>query len=154
MHILQLRNEVEPCPPLFVCRRCNTLTFARLSTCGMGQTCSEGCLLSKVPEGSNVADHVQMRHAWTRSAMSIQNAVNELANAEQQVLVIMEAVTHVVSALKNSRSDPEGFTRDVDSLLTRAQDRLERAVKESFRLSMPGSQRAKSGLSSQAVEND
>ena len=95
-------------PPLFRCRHCGGLTFsAGVRPCA--QTTSQTCLLEALPPESNVASHVEMRHAWARATVRARNAENELRHVLAQAKSMIAKAGELQRQLASADACPEGM---------------------------------------------
>ena len=95
-------------PSLFRCRHCGGLTFgAGARACA--QTLSQTCLLEALPPESNLASHVEMRHAWARATVRARNAENELRHVLVQAESMIARARELERQLAGADARPEGM---------------------------------------------
>jgi hypothetical protein len=81
-------------------------------------------LLKPVSERSNLANHVQARHAWTRATMRAHNARVELERLESRMAAMLKQVAALARDLDDDSSDPAGLRRP-KGVLRQTQRRLQ-----------------------------
>lgn len=68
-------------------------------------------MLRPISPRSNLAAHVQARHAWARASMRAHTARMELERAESRMTTVLRQMAALARELDDDSCDPEGLRR-------------------------------------------